>query len=595
MRRIALLLTILLLGGSSVSGQTLDCSNIGFEEGTTRGWVLTNGSVTDINQQTVYQNEAAGTFENGHLITSLSHGNDPVVTTETIPMVAPGSTHSLRIGNTMHGARFDRIRGTFVVTPDNSLFQYRFAVVLQNPTHQPYQQPGFTIRITNTAGAVLACSDYDVTAANNIVGFKAQGDIRYRNWTTGAINLKPYIGQTVTVEVTARGCTERRHFGYAYFDAQCLKSEITSDKFCPGAEASSVEASGVEASGAGQLMTLRAPEGFATYAWNTGQTTQTIQIKPVQGAQYQVTVTPFASLNSACQFTLPFIVQVGKPVVPTKQTVSICAGDVYRVGDSTYRTTGTYLTPIRRGAQLCDSLVQTTLTVNPLATGTRQLTLCEGDSVRIGTTVYKTAGSFQTRLTRPAPRCDSIVTTQITVRPFRLTISTGMLIRPGSATVLQATVAPNDGTFRFTWSPADGLTCPTCATTIAQPSGTTQYTLLAEDTVWGCGGESTVLLSVGTCMLMMPNAFSPNGDGTNDVFYVPANACIRQIDELTIYDRWGEVIFDARQLPAGEPTLGWNGTYGGLEAESGMYTYKITVAWQSGPPSTARGRLMLTR
>ena len=444
MRQLLLLISIVLIGRLSATGQTLDCSNIGFEEGTTRGWVLTNGNVADINIQTVYQGEAAGTFENGHMVTSLSNGNDPVVTAEAIPMVAPGSTHSLRIGNITRGSRFDRIRGTFVVTADNSLFQYRFAVVLQNPTHQHYQQPGFTIRITNSTGAVLACSDYDVTAAANINGFKAQGDIRYRNWTTGAINLKPYLGQRVTVEVTARGCTERRHFGYAYFDAQCLKSEVTSDRFCPGVD---------------QLMTLRAPDGFATYAWNTGQTTPTIQVRPVQGAQYQVTVTPAASLNSACQFTLPFTVQVGPPVVPTRQAASICAGDVYRVGDSTYRTAGTYLTPIRRGADRCDSLVQTTLTIKPLATGTRQLTLCEGDSIRVGATVYKTAGSFQTRLTRAAPLCDSIVTTQITVRPFRLTLSPGLLIRPGASTTLRASVTPDDGTFRFSWSPAWGRAC----------------------------------------------------------------------------------------------------------------------------------------
>ncbi len=75
------------------------CANIGFEEGTLNGWVPTNGSVSDINQRTEYLDEAPGIFEEGHYITKPSDGNDPKVTAEAIPMVAPGSTYSVRIGN----------------------------------------------------------------------------------------------------------------------------------------------------------------------------------------------------------------------------------------------------------------------------------------------------------------------------------------------------------------------------------------------------------------------------------------------------------------------------------------------------------------
>lgn len=50
----------------------------------------------------------------------------------------------------------------------------------------PWQQPGFSIRVTNQDNATLACNFYEVTAAATIDGFQAQGDIRYRNWTAGA-------------------------------------------------------------------------------------------------------------------------------------------------------------------------------------------------------------------------------------------------------------------------------------------------------------------------------------------------------------------------------------------------------------------------
>ncbi len=574
-----LLLVSLLACQLEGHAQVVDCSNIGFEEGTTRGWVLTNGSVTASNQRTVYQNETVGTFENGHLVTSLSNGNDPKITAEAIPMVAPGSTHSLRIGNVTRGSRFDRIKGSFVVTNDNTLFQYRFAVILQLPNHQPYQQPGFSVRITNQAGTTLACNEYDVAASATVSGFKAQGDILYRNWTTGAIDLKAYLGQTVMVEVTAHGCTEQRHFGYAYFDAQCLKAEITQALYCPPVD---------------KNVTLKAPDGFASYAWNTGETTPTIQVAPKQGDRYQVTVTPFSSLNTTCQFQLSYAVNVTKPVDPTRQAASICEGDGYQVGDSTYRKTGVYTTAIKRGALRCDSLVETTLTVRPMARSSQSITLCDGDSIRVGTTVYRSTGTYQTRLARPVPRCDSLVTTQLTVNPFTVSLTEQAFIRPGDSTQLRATVV-STGATRYRWTPAAGLSCPTCAVTWAKPTATTQYSLLVENTELGCQRTADVIITVGSCVIYAPDAFTPNNDGTNDVFVIPGNDCIQQINELTIYDRWGEVIYQCRHVTAGEPRYGWDGRYQGTLVGAGVYAYKLELALIGGLVIKHLGKVLLIR
>ncbi|GAB3566539.1 hypothetical protein GCM10027578_15610 [Spirosoma luteolum] len=580
MRSIGWLGVLLLLGRAHPANAQVDCQNIGFDEGTTRGWRLTNGSVTDIGTTTVYQNETDGIFENGHRVTSLSDGNDPNVTVEAIPMVAPGSTHSIRIGNVTRGSRFDRLRGSFLVSADNTLFQYQFAVVLQNPTHQPHQQPGFSIRITNQAGQSLSCSEYDVTAAASITGFKAQGDIRYRNWTTGAIDLRAYIGQTVYIEVTAHGCTERRHYGYAYFDAKCLRSEITQALYCPGVD---------------KTMTLKAPDGFAGYRWNTGATTPTIQITPQTGDLYQVKLTPYSSLNTDCLLGLDYRVVIGKPVEPTRQTVSRCEGEAYRIGDSTYTRAGTYLTPIRRGAQQCDSLVQTTLTIRPLARSTQSLTICAGDSVWVGASVYKTSGTFQTRLSRPAPRCDSIVTTQLTVQPFQLTMPPGMLLRPGDVANLRAVVTAGPAPIQYTWSPGSWLSCATCPTTVANPPETTLFTLRVQDTGLGCQRTGTVLVTVSNCLFYAPDAFSPNADGVNDVFMVPANSCVRQVLALTVFNRWGEIMYQGQAGAAGQPGLAWDGTYRGLAAEAGIYAFQAEVDFIDGGTAQYRGQVLLMR
>ena len=579
MRKGLLLCWFIFAAATLARGQLVDCSNIGFDEGTTRGWLLTNGTVTDINQQAVYVGETVGTVENGHYVTSISDGNDPKITGDKLPMVAPGSTHSIRIGNITRGSRFDRIKGAYTVTADNTLFQYKFAVVLENPTHQSYQQPAFSVQITNQAGKTISCSYYNVTASGSIDGFKNQGDIRYRNWTTGAVDLRDYVGQTINIEVTAHGCTERRHFGYAYFDAQCLKAEITPSLYCPGVD---------------ETMTLRAPDGFAAYAWSTGETTSTIQIKPTSGAKYWVKVKPFSSLNETCELQLDHIVHVDKPQEPTVQRVAICEGETYTVGDASYRLAGTYLTRINRGTGRCDSLVQTTLAVQPLARSTQSLTFCEGESLTIGDTVFRTSGTYVQRFSRKAPLCDSVVTTQVTVRLFNLSISRDTLISPADSVQLVATVPPT-GNYRFSWSPTEGLSCPACAAPRASPASTTRYTVHVENLDNSCHMEASVNVAVGTCTVYTPSAFSPNSDGVNDVFYIIGSECTQLIAEFTIYDRWGEVIFRRENIRASDPTSGWDGLYQGLMAGPGTYAYRYRVSFINGQTIRRTGSVLLIR
>lgn len=575
----ALLLGILLLTQSWAYGQQTDCSSIGFEDGTTRGWVLTHGVVTDDRVQTVYQDEFVGTAENGHYVTSASDGYDPKITTDRISMVAPGSKHSIRIGNTVHGATFDRIKTSYAVTADNTLFQYQFAVVLENPTHLPFQQPAFTIQITNTAGKTISCAYYNVTAAGTIPGFKALGDIRYRDWTTGAIDLRDYVGQTINIVVTAHGCTEHKHFGYAYFDAQCTKAQIKPDLYCPDTD---------------KYMTLRAPDGFAAYTWSNGATTPTIQITPTLGARYWVQVQPFSSLEQSCKLQLDYVVDFEKARAPTEQMAAICEGERYVVGDSTYRRAGTYLTRVGRGVGRCDSLVHTVLSVRPLGRSTQRLSVCDGASLTVGDTAFRTAGTHVQRFSRPAPLCDSLVTTFVSLNRFDLTVRPDTLASPATSVRLWANTSPGDS-YAFTWSPSGDLTCATCATTLAKPGQTTRYELSVTNLATGCQKTASVLISVGSCVFAVPDAFSPNNDGINDVFFVPANDCIRRITEFVVYDRWGEVIFRQENVPVADPAYGWNGTYHGALAAPGVYAYKLRLDFVDGPARPYRGTILLLK
>ncbi|MFN8348274.1 MAG: gliding motility-associated C-terminal domain-containing protein [Spirosomataceae bacterium] len=555
---------LVLFWGGLVYGQQVDCSNIGFEEGTTKGWTLTNGTVA-LNAQLriVYTNEVNGTYDNGHFITRLSNGNDPNITAEKIPMVAPGSNYSIRIGNSsaQRGSHFDRIKTSFLVTAENTLFQYKFAVVLQKDAkHESYQKPGFNLLIYDETKTPLPCSYYDIqlSTAGTAAGFKTQGDLEYRNWTTGAIDLRNYIGKVLTVEVTAHGCTEKGHYGYAYFDAQCLKSEIKAASVCPDANGD---------------LTLLAPEGFEKYKWNTGETTTSIKIKPKLGDNYFVKLVPYSSLNESCELQLDY--QVKHQKADTTIVKTICEGEKYTVGNMSYQTTGTHITKIDRG-NTCDSTVTLHLTVRPTARYAQNITICEGQSLTVGTSKYSASGTYVTVISRPS-LCDSIVTTMLTVEKFNVTLSTpSVTVSEGDSVQLIASVSPSDD-YLYRWEPAENLSCPTCPATWAKPTGSTRYTVYVTDANKTCQKIANARIMVNHCGIYTPDIFSPNNDQKNDIFFIQANTCIKQIREMVIYNRWGEVIFLEENFPASDPAYGWDGTYLEKSLGPGTFPYKITV------------------
>ncbi len=90
--------------------------------------------------------------------------------------------------------------------------------------------------------------------------------------------------------------------------------------------------------------------------------------------------------------------------------------------------------------------------------------------------------------------------------------------------------------------------------------------------------------------LKMPNAFTPNGDGHNDVFRAPASLQI-EIITLSVFDRWGTRIFSTSSNDHG-----WDGTVNGQLQPPGTYVWKMEYKdLLTGKPTYAGGSLMLIR
>lgn len=140
----------------------------------------------------------------------------------------------------------------------------------------------------------------------------------------------------------------------------------------------------------------------------------------------------------------------------------------------------------------------------------------------------------------------------------------------------------------FTWVPNTNISCNNCENPSASPSATTQYTLTVVDDA-GCTVSDSLRIMVNSPQLLIPTAFSPNGDGANDVFRV-LNKDIVKLN-IQVYNRWGELVFETN-----DPLDGWDGVYKDIKQPLGVYVWncQYQLSGQS-KPSMAKGNVTLLR
>jgi gliding motility-associated-like protein len=107
----------------------------------------------------------------------------------------------------------------------------------------------------------------------------------------------------------------------------------------------------------------------------------------------------------------------------------------------------------------------------------------------------------------------------------------------------------------------------------------------------GCTATAQITLNPAvTCLgYNIPDAFTPNGDGHNDLFRV-VTADAPQSFRMMIFNRWGQKVFETRDVQAG-----WDGTVGGSQAMTGAYVYTIVIKTSAGTSIEKRGTVVLIR
>lgn len=146
------------------------------------------------------------------------------------------------------------------------------------------------------------------------------------------------------------------------------------------------------------------------------------------------------------------------------------------------------------------------------------------------------------------------------------------------------------------WEGDATLRCTDCLLPVAQPETTTQYRITVRSAN-GCSDQALIRVYVERDFpVYIPTAFSPDGDGTNDRFYIFTRpGTIVQVRTMRLYDRWGNEVFSADNFPANDPTYGWDGNHRGRPMNAAVFVYAAEIELADGRTEVVQGEVVLMR
>jgi gliding motility-associated-like protein len=255
---------------------------------------------------------------------------------------------------------------------------------------------------------------------------------------------------------------------------------------------------------------------------------------------------------------------------------NICQGESVKVGNSTYNTAGTYKDTLTT-QNGCDSIITSIITLKPNSTKSLNYTICQGGSVKVGNSIYKTAGTFKDILTAKNG-CDSIITTTINVdNQLEINLGNDTIICSGIELLLNINTESenilwsNGSTENFIKVSSPGI----YSVSISNECGLFADSIKIETTDCDCN-------------VFIPNAFSPNGDGKNDVFIVKEENIINS--RLIIYNKWGKEVFSSNNNEQN-----WNGINKDKQLPPDVYGYYYEGTCVTGNKIEYKGNITIVR
>lgn len=145
------------------------------------------------------------------------------------------------------------------------------------------------------------------------------------------------------------------------------------------------------------------------------------------------------------------------------------------------------------------------------------------------------------------------------------------------------------------WSPSAGIISSVYPGIIVRPTETTRYIVEVQN-AGGCksSAQKTVYVLCNNANIFIPNTFSPNKDGVNDIFF-PRGTGIFKIKDFKIFNRWGQMVFHRTNFNANDPASGWDGTFKGENVMPDVFVYIMEVVCENNVIMQFKGDITLIR
>ena len=344
-----------------------------------------------------------------------------------------------------------------------------------------------------------------------------------------------------------------------------------------------------------------------------------------------LTVMLLSITHGMAQVAMPDTVCVGTARVYQVNDANISATYTWKIGgvvqasaknsvSVNWSVAGTFLLSVQEhSAGGCDGDVRTGVVhvmAPPIANAGPDTVVCFGTPVRLsgsGGSVYQWspaaylsnagiaspvaalpfAGNYQYILTISNSNACSLVahdTVVITVlQPVKVFAGADTSIAIGEPLQLDGIDINNAGLIKYAWSPAFGLNNAFIKNPVAILNSNASYTLIAQ-TAKGCTARDDINITVFVKPdLYVPNAFTPNADGKNDIFK-PIPIGIKEIKYFAIYNRYGELVFKTTVQGAG-----WDGTVKGIRQNTGAFIWMAEAVDFKGNIITKKGTVVLVK
>lgn len=466
-----------------------------------------------------------------------------------------------------------------------------------------------TVNVSSTPTATISGNTTVCAGSNGTLS--ASGGSTY-TWNTGqttsSLVITPTSATSYSVIVSNGACKDTAYASVSI--APSIMVNIPGQIICSGASAT---------------VTPGISGGTApyTYAWSTGSSASSITVNPTITTNYTITVADAAGCSGS--FAMPLTV-LAAPNIGVTGNTSVCIGNsttltanggvMYSWSNgstaaaiSVTPTTSTTYTVTGTDGNGCTKAITVSVTIStpPIASITGNDTICEGESAQLiasggGNYVWNTGQSTSSITVSPTTNTSYAVLVTVGGCTATATYSVAVIPAPSanagasiSITQGESATLSASGGGTYLWN--NGMTDQVITVT---PTATTQYCVVVTDAS-GCSDSSCVTVYVepidcnSAGPLYLPNAFSPNEDSDNDFLqlYYGNMACIKTF-KLTIYDRWGEKVFETE-----DPLFKWDGVYETKELTTAVFSYYMAVSLVTDPagsaPATKKGNISMTR